>query len=110
MNSATTTLPSVSTRSSYHGVRLTDTGTAIAAIAIRRRNMLERYLAERFGYARDDAQMEARRLEGAVTGALETHIEAALSVPLSIRSGTPRLTAVVGPVDCSLVADDQHLA
>ncbi len=94
----------------YHGARLTETGQDIAAATSRRRHLLERYLAERLGYAREDARMEARRLEGAVTGALETHIEAALSAPLVVSSGTPRLTAVVGPVDCSLIADDQHLA
>ncbi len=94
----------------YHGVRLTETGQAIAELAIRRRFLLERYLTEKLGYAAEGAQIEAIRLERAVTGALEAHIEAALDPPLTASSGAPRLTAVVGPVDRSLIADDQHLA
>lgn len=97
----------------YHGVRLTETGQDIAAAASRRRHLLERYLAERLGYACDDARVEAARLERAVTGAMEAHIEAALSTPLAIGSGTsgaPRFAAVVGTVDSPFAADTEHLA
>ncbi len=93
----------------YHGVRLTETGQTIAELAIRRRFLLERYLTEKLGYAAEGARIEAIRLERAVTGALEAHIEAALDPPLTASSGAPHLTAVVGPVDRSLIADDQHL-
>jgi len=94
----------------YHGVHLTDSGKAIAAAAIRRRCLLERYLAERLGYACDDARVEAARLERAVTGAMEVHIEAALSAPLANRSGTAHLTALTGPVALPAIAAEKHLA
>lgn len=93
----------------YHGVRLTDAGTTIAAATLRRRRLLERYLIEKLGYAAEGAHIEANRLERAVDELLEAHIEAALDAPLPISSGTPRRTAVVRPVDRSLIADEQHL-
>jgi len=94
----------------YHGVRLTETGKGIVIAASQRRHLLERYLAERLGYAFDEAQIEATRLERAVTGALEAHIEAALSTPSATGSGTPRFAAVVGTVDSPFAADSEHLA
>ncbi len=63
----------------YHGVRLTDEGRRIAVMATRRRLLVERYLTEKLGYARAAAGVEAARLEGAVTGAMEAHIELALN-------------------------------
>ncbi len=94
----------------YHGVRLTETGLAIAESTARRRHLLERYLIEKLGYDPKGARIDATRLERAVTGALEMHIEAALSAPLTIGSGTPRLATIVGAVDSPFVADAEHLA
>ncbi len=94
----------------YHGVRLTETGTGIVVAAGQRRRLLERYLAERLGYAFEEAQVEATRLEGAVTGAMEARMEAALSTPLATGSGAPRFAAVVGMVDGPFAADAEHLA
>lgn len=62
----------------YHGVRLTTPGVKIAVRGIRRRELLVRYLVETLGYPTALADTEARRLEVAVTDALETHISAAL--------------------------------
>ncbi len=94
----------------YHGVRLTAAGSEIVAAARRRRRLLERYLAERLGYAPDVATLEASRLEAGVTDALERHIEASLSSPKATGSGAPRFAAVVGTVDSPFAADSEHLA
>lgn len=83
----------------YHGVCLTETGKSIVVVASQRRHLLERYLAERLGYAFDEAQVEATRLEGAVTGAMEAHIEAALNAALAAGSGTPGLPPIFGTED-----------
>ncbi len=92
----------------YHGVRLTETGVAIAELAIRRRRLLERYLIEKLGYGVEGAHVEAIRLERAVTGAMEAHIEAALTAPLAISSGTPHFAAVGRTVGRPFIADDQQ--
>lgn len=95
------------THTPYRGVGLTDTGRGVAIAASRRRRLLERYLTERLGYLGDDARMEAARLEGAVTGALETHIAAALGALPAASPGPSYLPAVASPVDCSTIADDR---
>lgn len=93
----------------YHGVHLTDTGRYIAAADIKRRHLVERYLVEKLGYARNAARMEAARLEGAVTCSMEARIEAALRNPMDVSPGTPPLTplaaaAVIHPA----IAADKH--
>ncbi len=94
----------------YHGVRLTGEGRRIAATAARRRVLVERYLIEKLGYGSEEARFEAARLERAVTGVLEAHIEAVLNAPQAVSSGPPRLTSIVRPVDGPLIADAEHLA
>jgi len=97
------------THAPYHGVRLTDTGLAIAASARHRRRLLERYLVRKLGYAAEGARIEAIRLERAVDDSLESHMEAALNRAGASGSGTPGFTTVVSPVDRSFITDDQHL-
>lgn len=62
----------------YHGVKLTGVGRRIARTAIRRRELLERYLIERLEYRPEEARIEAIHLERGVTDALVAHITEAL--------------------------------
>lgn len=94
----------------YHGAHLTATGKVIAAEVIRRRRLLERYLVEKLGYARNAARMEAARLEGAVTCSMAAHIEASLNAPPAGSPGTPNLTVLSGPVALPAIAAEKHLA
>jgi DtxR family transcriptional regulator, Mn-dependent transcriptional regulator len=74
----------------YHGVLLTDTGTAIALKVIRRHRLIELYLVKELGYELQDVHDEAESLEHAVS---ERFIEA-----LAAKLGHPEIDPHGDPI------------
>ena len=73
----------------YRGVELTEAGERVALRVVRHHRLLELYLAERLGFAWDEAHAEAERLEHCVSAALEARLDAALGHPTRDPHGDP---------------------
>jgi DtxR family Mn-dependent transcriptional regulator len=76
-------------RSPYRGVALTDDGRRGALEVLRHHRLLERYLADRLGFALDEVHAEADRLEHALSEELEAKIDAELGFPTHDPHGDP---------------------
>lgn len=73
----------------YKGVRLTGEGRREALRVLRRHRILETYLCERLGYARDEVHGEACRLEHAASDELIGRMLTALGAPSHDPHGAP---------------------
>jgi DtxR family Mn-dependent transcriptional regulator len=73
----------------YRGVSLTRVGTDIALAATRDHRLLEQYLVEALEIPPDRADVEARRLEHALSPAVADRIDAALGHPTYDFQGRP---------------------
>jgi DtxR family transcriptional regulator, Mn-dependent transcriptional regulator len=76
-------------RAPYKGVALTETGKRGALEVLRHHRLLERYLADRLGFALDEVHAEAELLEHALTEELEAKIDAELGFPTHDPHGDP---------------------
>jgi len=76
-------------RSPYHGVALTESGRRGALEVLRHHRLLERYLADRLGFAIDEVHAEADRLEHALSEELEAKIDEELGFPTRDPHGDP---------------------
>ena len=76
-------------RSPYRGVALTDSGRRGALEVLRHHRLLERYLADRLGFAIDEVHAEADRLEHALSEELEAKIDEELGYPTLDPHGDP---------------------
>ncbi len=77
----------------YRGVRLNDSGRAVALRTIRRHRVIETYLTEVLGYAWDRVHDEAERLEHAASDELVERMATALGNPTADPHGAPIPTA-----------------
>ncbi len=73
----------------YHGVRLTDTGEKVALEMIRHHRLLELYLAQAMGYAWDEVDAEAEKLEHVISEEFEERMDALLGYPTACPHGDP---------------------
>ncbi len=73
----------------YHGVRLTDTGEKVALEVIRHHRLLELYLAQAMGYAWDEVDAEAEKLEHVISEEFEARMDALLGYPTACPHGDP---------------------
>ena len=76
-------------RSPYRGVALTESGRRGALEVLRHHRLLERYLADRLGFAIDEVHAEADRLEHALSEELEAKIDEELGFPTHDPHGDP---------------------
>jgi DtxR family transcriptional regulator, Mn-dependent transcriptional regulator len=76
-------------RRPYKGVALTPTGQRGALEVLRHHRLLERYLADRLGFAIDEVHAEADRLEHALSEELEAKIDEELGYPTHDPHGDP---------------------
>jgi DtxR family transcriptional regulator, Mn-dependent transcriptional regulator len=77
------------THQPYHGVALTDRGTAVALEVIRHHRLLELYLVEHLGMPWEEVHAEADRLEHHISEGLEDRIAAKLGQPRLDPHGDP---------------------
>lgn len=77
----------------YRGVRLNDSGRAVALRTIRRHRVIETYLTAVLGYAWDCVHDEAERLEHAASDELVERMATALGNPTADPHGAPIPTA-----------------
>jgi DtxR family Mn-dependent transcriptional regulator len=80
-------------RRPYCGVRLTAAGEKVALQVLRRRRLLELYLEQRFGYAWDEVDGEADRLEHDVSEHFTERLATVLGNPIVDPHGDPIPTA-----------------
>jgi len=73
----------------YHGARLTDVGRKIALEIIRHHRLLELYLAQAMGYAWDEVDAEAEKLEHVISEEFEARMDALLGHPETCPHGDP---------------------
>ncbi len=73
----------------YHGVRLTAAGEKVALEVIRHHRLLELYLAQALGYAWDEVDAEAEKLEHVISEEFEARIDALLGYPTACPHGDP---------------------
>lgn len=73
----------------YHGVELTETGQRIAAAAIRRHRIVERFLSDMLGYPWEDADRLAVTFEHALPDEVLARIYVALDRPTTCPHGFP---------------------
>jgi DtxR family Mn-dependent transcriptional regulator len=76
-------------RRPYRGVALTADGRRGALEVLRHHRLLERYLADRLGFAIDEVHAEADRLEHALSEELEAKIDEELGFPTHDPHGDP---------------------
>lgn len=76
-------------RNSYHGVRLTQAGSARALRVIRNHRILETYFAKVLGMSWDVVDAEVERLEHVASDALINRMEEVLSFPTQDPHGSP---------------------
>jgi DtxR family Mn-dependent transcriptional regulator len=77
------------THQPYHGVALTERGTAVALEVVRHHRLLELYLVEHLGMGWDEVHAEADRLEHHISEGLEDRIAAKLGQPRIDPHGDP---------------------
>jgi DtxR family Mn-dependent transcriptional regulator len=87
----------------YQGVRLTESGEALALKIIRRHRMIELYLVRQLGYALQDVHAEAENLEHAVSDEFIEAIAAKLGNPDVDPHGDP-----IPHADGTIVWRDLH--
>lgn len=73
----------------YQAIRLTDAGRKIALEIIRHHRLLEVYMAEALGFAWDEVDAEAERLEHVISEEFEDKIDAILGYPTTDPHGSP---------------------
>ena len=73
----------------YKGFALTKAGEKIALEVIRHHRLLEKYLADTLGYAWDEVDAEAERLEHVISEEFEDRIDRALGFPKTDPHGDP---------------------
>lgn len=101
----------------YEGVRLTDSGTALALRVVRRHRLIELFLVETLDLSWDEVHEEAEHMEHAVSDRLIDKIDAYLGHPKADPHGDP-IPGSDGsfetPASCSLaecpVGEEFHLA
>lgn len=84
----------------YHGVELTEAGTATAAELVRRHRLLELFLVRIMGFPLDKVDAEAEHVEHAISDAFEERMDALLDHPTEDPHGDPipdKLGGVVVP-------------
>ncbi len=77
----------------YKPVHLTDTGTRLAVVMVRRHRLIETFLVTTLGYRWDEIHDEAERLEHGATDQLIDRIDALLGLPSTDPHGDPIPTA-----------------
>lgn len=73
----------------YQGVELTEAGKKVSLEIIRHHRLLELYLSEALGFAWDEVDAEADRLEHAISEDFEDRIDRALGSPIVGAHGEP---------------------
>ncbi|MCW3062001.1 MAG: metal-dependent transcriptional regulator [Capsulimonas sp.] len=73
----------------YHGANLTDAGRRIALEVIRHHRLIEQYLHQAMGYAWDQVDAEAEKLEHAISEEFEARIDELLGYPETCPHGDP---------------------
>lgn len=73
----------------YYGVRLTPSGERVALEIIRHHRLLELYLHEALGYAWDEVDAEAEKLEHHISEEFEDRIDRMLNYPQTDPHGDP---------------------
>lgn len=73
----------------YQGVELTEAGEKVSLEIIRHHRLLELYLSEALGFAWDEVDAEAERLEHAISEDFEDRIDRALGSPIVGAHGEP---------------------
>jgi len=73
----------------YHGVELTATGEVLAAHLVRLHRLLELFLVQVMGFALDQVDAEAERLEHSISDAFEERMDAMLNYPTEDPHGDP---------------------
>jgi DtxR family Mn-dependent transcriptional regulator len=73
----------------YHGVELTPMGEVLAAHLVRLHRLLELFLVQIMGFALDQVDAEAERLEHSISEAFEDRMDAMLSYPTEDPHGDP---------------------
>lgn len=73
----------------YEGVRLTDSGGALALRVLRRHRLIEQFLVDTLGYSWDEVHEEAENMEHAVSDALVDRIDEYLGHPATDPHGDP---------------------
>jgi DtxR family Mn-dependent transcriptional regulator len=79
----------LATYTPYEGVRLTDSGRALALRVLRRHRLIELFLVQTLGLSWDEVHEEAEHLEHAVSDRLIDLIDAHLGYPISDPHGDP---------------------
>ena len=79
----------LATYTPYEGVRLTDSGDALALRVIRRHRLIELFLVKTLGLSWDEVHEEAEHMEHAVSDRLVDRIEEYLDFPESDPHGDP---------------------
>ncbi len=83
----------LATYAPYEGVRLTESGRALALRIIRRHRLIEVFLAQTLGLSWDEVHEEAEHMEHAVSDRLIDRIDAHLGYPKTDPHGDPIPTA-----------------
>lgn len=83
----------LATYAPYEGVRLTETGRALALRIIRRHRLIEVFLAQTLGLSWDEVHEEAEHMEHAVSDRLIDRIDCHLGYPKADPHGDPIPTA-----------------
>lgn len=73
----------------YHGVELTGEGRDMAAVALRRQRVVERFLADVLGFDAGDVRRLATSFEHAMPVEIERRLDAALGRPDTCPHGSP---------------------
>jgi DtxR family Mn-dependent transcriptional regulator len=73
----------------YHGVELTESGTATAAELVRRHRLLELFLVQIMGFSIDEVDTEAEQLEHAISETFEERMDTLLGHPTEDPHGDP---------------------
>jgi len=73
----------------YHGVELTSIGEMVAAELVRHHRLLETFLVRIMGFALDEVDAEAERLEHAISEAFEDRMDTLLGYPTEDPHGDP---------------------
>ncbi len=73
----------------YEGVRLTESGNALALRVLRRHRLIEQFLVDTLGYSWDEVHEEAENMEHAVSDALVDRIDEYLGHPATDPHGDP---------------------
>jgi DtxR family transcriptional regulator, Mn-dependent transcriptional regulator len=96
----------LATYTPYEGVRLTQSGRALALRVLRRHRLIEQFLSQTLNLAWDEVHQEAENMEHAVSDSLIDRIDAYLGHPATDPHGDP-----IPKADGTIVlADDRLLA